>query len=203
MKIPSGKFILRLNPDLHLELQRAAKKLEVSLNSTCISIIESFIKNPGHTPLHSIDDQPRSFPPLNEIFLSMVIEHWKSQCMALIIFGSAVRGEMKHGSDIDLLLVCPNEIELNRTLYSKWDQFYAKIIKKNKPLWKVTPHFVHLPQSYHDAGGIWYEVAMEGEILWKNNTNTPHILQAIRLAMAEGKIKRQVSHGHPYWIKIA
>ncbi len=113
----------------------------------------------------------------------------------IILFGSHVRGEGLKHSDIDLLIVLKDEVELTRELYSEWDRNFLKYKD-------ISPQFVKLPKDPLGAGGLWYEVALEGIVLWQSDNRILQFLWHLRQVIASRKVIRSFSYGHPYWIKI-
>lgn len=115
------------------------------------------------------------------------------ELLGLVLFGSCARGEQTVSSDVDLLVVVSSPVQLNRDLYRRWDE--------TSRLDNVSPHFVHLPDGLDRAGSIWFEVAVEGIILFERDRAVTRFVQDVRRAIADGKVERRYSHGHPYWVK--
>jgi hypothetical protein len=133
-------------------------------------------------------------------FLSAIVQRWPDVLVGLILFGSAARGDATEDSDIDLLLVMKPEVNIARGLYRLWDFFCNEpIASRDYP--RISPHFVHLPGSVRDAGGLWYEIAIDGIVLWESDPGVSRFLRSVREAMGQGKIRRRTVHGSPYWIK--
>ena len=196
MKRTSGKFVLRIPHELHLTLRKRSEKLGISLNSLCTEILSSSTSPvTAATPSFYTEFVPTSF-------LEELIEKWKDKICGVVLFGSVVRKEETEKSDVDLLLILKDDVSLERQLYSEWDSFYEKYRSLPTPLREISPQFVKLPKDPSEAGGLWYDIALEGTCLWQSNRIIFDVLQKIRGAMAEGHIKRCFSHGHPYWIKL-
>jgi len=157
----------------------------MSLNTLCAQMLSSSMTGSAMTSSHFIPSP----------FLNALIEQWKNKVCAIVLFGSVVRKEETETSDIDLLLVLKEDIPINRELYREWD-----ILPHVK---EISPHFIQIPKDPLEVSGLWYEVAMEGIVLWYSDMIIFQILQKLRTAIAEGKIKRMFSHGHPYWIKLS
>lgn len=192
----SGKFVLRIPHKLHLALRKRSEKLGMSLNSLCSEILSSSAL-PAPSSASSFYTEFIPSP-----FLEVLIEKWKDKVCGILLFGSVVRKEETEKSDIDLLLVLKEDMDLDRQLYRDWDHFYEKVQRSVTPLREISPQFVKFPKDPLQAGSLWYDVALQGVVLWQSNETLFHVLQKLREAIADGKIKRCFSHGHPYWIKL-
>lgn len=174
MKSYSGKFVLRVDPSLHRQLKREAEARDLSLN-------EWIVKNLSGT--RTVSPSP---------VIHTLKKNFESDLIGVIQFGSSVRGEMREGSDVDLLIVLDGRRPVDRSLYSQWDRFITDPV--------LSPQFSHLPTG-PDFTSLWLEVAIEGVILFDPTKQLDTILRQIRSAIAEGKFSRKMSHGHPYWVR--
>ncbi len=191
MRSPSGKFVLRVPPSLHRRLKEEARSKGQSLNSLCVNKLQNAMVS---TPISII---PTRLGP-DEVILPDMIHLWKELLAGLVLFGSAVRGEATEVSDVDLLLVMDSRVRITPSLYRQWDELLAA---KSKSTNIITPQFARLPNSVFDAGGLWYEIAVDGRVLWERDLLVSRFLGAIREAMAQGRIRRGMLHGSPYWVK--
>jgi len=133
--------------------------------------------------------------------LQAILErHFHHDFLGLLLFGSEARGERTESSDLDLLIVLSPEFEITRQLYRDWEKFVKDEVEIHEL--NVSPHFVRIPESTHDAGSLWLEVAIDGRVLFSRDHRIERILRSLRRQMAEGKIRRHLSHGHPYWEKL-
>lgn len=183
--IPSGRFLLRIDPGLHAALRGAAAHLGLSLNDYCARKLAA----PGSFPVGSVGAIAAVQRAASLIGASLV---------GVVAFGSWVRGELRDGSDVDLLVVVEERVQLNRDLYRRWDAAPLSWDERH-----VEPHFVHLPPEGGAAVGLWTEVAMEGILLHARDLDLPRRLVGIRRTVAEGRVVRRVAHGQPYWVEVA
>jgi hypothetical protein len=137
-----------------------------------------------------------SFPGL----LEAAVKRWGKQLIGVILFGSAARGDATENSDIDLMLVMDPEMKITRALYLQWEHFCREHCRTRESA-RISPHFVSLAGSVHQAGGLWYETAIEGIVLWESGCRVSRFLASVRTAMGHGKIRRRMAQGSPYWIK--
>lgn len=192
-KRSSGTFIIRIPPEDHESLKGQARQRGISLNQLCQERLNPKIPQKGV-----------GGPWGN--FLSACIEQWSAPAfgvMGIILFGSAARGELRADSDIDLLLILDPNTKPSRDHYRSWAEWeHSKRFQQFKPTQhEVAPQFVSLPVDPMEAGGLWYETAIDGVILWEKSDQVSNFLRAIREEMAKGHIQRAFSYGHPYWIK--
>ncbi len=178
MKTPSGKFVLRLEPSLHKRLKNEAAASGLSLNQWVTNKITDRFGN-----------QPDSH------IVTSIQQAFGSEVEAILVFGSAVRGELKAGSDLDLLVVVSSSLPVDRSLYRRWDKLVEPVLGH-----RYSPQFSHLPNS-ESASSLWLEVALEGKILYDKNDSVHRVLALIRKKIASGQFTRKESHGHPYWVK--
>lgn len=180
----SGKFIVRLQPTLHRQLVETANEEGLSLNRLCALRLSERSKG-------SVTTQPAvTHRPL----ITRLQRKFGEDFLGLLIFGSQVTGEMTTGSDIDLLIVLGPNLPLERSLYRWWDEELPPTEAA------LSPQFVHLPGSTHDAGGLWCEVAMAHHLLWEKGRAVSHFLEELKNRIAEGVVRRSWSNGQPYWI---
>jgi hypothetical protein len=177
---PSGRFLLRLPPALHAELQAAARGAGVSLNEYCIRRLS------GPFPALAADESALQV-------LRRAQDMAGDALVAVVLHGSWARREASAASDVDVLLVVEPQVRLTRALYRAWDR--APVAWHGRT---VDPHFVHPPRA-EVAGGVWGEVAIEGIILFERDLRISSALVDIRRAIASGQLVRRVVHGQPYW----
>jgi predicted nucleotidyltransferase len=169
----SGKFVLRLDPQLHQVIKEEAKKTGESLNSFCLKKI---VQPQASTYSLLLQKITSSFHPVG-----------------IVLFGSVARGEATEKSDIDLLIVLPPSVPITRELYARWEQLKVSD--------KYAPQFVQLPKEDHSIGSIWLETSLDGEILYDRDQFLKKTLINIRSQIAQGHYLRKISHGHGYWVK--
>jgi len=124
---PSGRFVLRIDPDLHALLRQNAKEAGMSLNELCS---RTLALPPAHLPEGLLEATKKAVALVG------------TNILGVVAFGSWARDEMAEGSDLDLLFVVGSEIKIDRSLYREWD---------HSPLeWDgrtIEPHFAHLPSE--------------------------------------------------------
>lgn len=180
----SGKFVLRLQPEMHQRLVEKAKSQKKSLNTICLHLLSSGLDHPSEGRLSL------RFDPT----VKTIKQKWGGDLLGIVLFGSQATGQATASSDIDLLIVLSEKITLGRALYRIWDDHLAL----RAPL-TINPQFVHLPTQTAEAGGLWFEVAINGDILWDPRGILKKFLDRLKGEIANDKIRRYWSHGQPYW----
>ena len=179
MKAASGRFVLRLPSELHARARKVAAARGQSLNEYCAAVLQAAVSGP----------QERA-----PAWMEALRADLGRSLVGVVLFGSTARGTQREGSDVDLLIVLEPGVPITRELYRRWDSAVARSGAE-------TPHFVSLPASVEAAGGIWYEAAMDGIVLHDPRHRLARLLSEIRRAAAAGIIRREVAHGHPYWVR--
>jgi len=182
-KPASGRFLVRIDPDLHAHLRVEARRAGISLNDCCVRKLSS--PEPG-----------LSAPAL------ATLRHVESvlgePVLGAVVYGSWARGETTSESDVDVLLVLPATADITRELYRRWDA--------GPPGWEgrvIEPHFVRLPDPGAEITGTWAEAALDGIVLFDPTLLVSRTLSSIRRRMADGEIVRRMAHGQPYWTTTA
>ena len=186
MNLYSGKFVLRLPSNLHETLAKKAKAEAISLNQLARRLLQESLQNKSSQPAYLEKIKP---------LLPQIKSHFRKNLLAVLVFGSTVRGETTDKSDIDLLIVLKPTQSIKRSLYHWWES----LKKSSSPI--INSHFVHLPLSSEQASGIWFEVALDSKLLYQEGASVSGFLKKLWQQIQSGKLERAWSHGHPYWIR--
>lgn len=186
----SGRFVLRLSPELHSRLKREGARKALSLNQICTRFILSGLNQSSGADARSLF--------LSEELQKTMRKEWKKDLLGIVLFGSNARGDAQENSDVDILLVLRPEASIQRALYRKWDQLFSSVSGMDR----FSPQFVSLPSSKTEAGSLWFEIALDGKIIWECEEQLSLFLRGLRADMAEGKLRRKLTHGHPYWERV-
>ncbi len=181
--LPSGRFVLRIDPGLHAALRQAARESGTSLNEYCARKLA--VPTSGLSGLAG-EVVARAAALAGDALLGVVV------------FGSWSRRELSERSDVDLLIVVGDQIEIGRWLYRKWDE--APLSWDSHP---VEPHFVHLPQPRARMSGTWAEVAVDGIVLYDRDLTVSKLLVDVRQQILSGRLVRRRVHGQSYWVEAA
>lgn len=180
-----GRFLLRIGAELHTLLKAAAAAAGISLNEYCVRVLAT----PG-AGIVGHADAARAVTKAAGLF--------GSDLLAVLVYGSWARRELTTESDVDLLVVLGDRVELTRDLYRRWDI---------EPLdWsgrRVDAHFAHLPPAGASPTGMWAEIAIDGITLFERGVRLTEHLIRVRRDIAAGRLVRRVVHGQPYWTEVA
>lgn len=196
MKSPRSTLILRIPSSLHRQLKQEARFAGISLNRLCLGALSRrTAEPPAEADVLSLTlaagrpGRPESLQDLS----AAVLETWGSSAEGLVLFGSFARGRQTENSDIDLLVVLNGRVALDRDIYSRWRprKFEGR---------KVAPLCVQIPGDGERIGGLWFEVALDGIVLFDRDLNLSRFLTHVRDLVAGGRVRRMETHGHPYWV---
>ena len=188
----SGRFVLRTSPEIHSSAKRRAAQLDISLNELCLRALEAYLTQDTMFSTHTTTMEDPDIS-LEGNFVRRAKQHMGNDLKGLLLFGSTARGESRDGSDVDLLIVVGRELTLTRQLYTRWDREFTE--------GRLSPHFTHLPSSLEHTGSIWFEVAVDGILLFERERSISRFLSKIRRAIATGLLVRKTAYGHPYWLR--
>lgn len=174
----SGRFVLRMPPELHATLHEAARTSGLSLNAYCVRQLAA-AGGSGDADAMAVVKRAREVAGV--------------ALQAVVLHGSWVRGEATPSSDVDALIVVDSRFALTRALYRAWDE---------RPVtWRarrVDPHFAHPPVE-GEFSGLWAELAVDGIVVFEQDWKLSGHLARIRRTIAGGRLVRRVVHGQPYW----
>lgn len=190
----SGVFVVRIDPSLHRRLKAAAQKREISLNRLCAQLLGQSMSQAGANGRFGTQASIAVNAPLNADLIGKLRKEFGDAMYGVVLFGSVARGQALDNSDLDLLIVLAPGQSICRALYTRWETAISA-----DP--HVSPQFVSLPRSPSAAGGLWFEVALEGIVLWETRFVVSNFLRQVREQIAAGQIRRQSVDGHPYWVR--
>jgi hypothetical protein len=181
--LPSGRFLLRIDPALHATLRSEAAEAGLSLNELCARKLMASGTTVAGPEAAAIERA------LGQVGTAL---------LGLVAFGSWAREEGTDRSDVDLLVVIAPDVPVVRALYRPWD---------DEPLrWggrEVEPHFVHLPEPGGRVSGLWAEAALDGVVLYERGMAISRRLVEVRRRIVAGELTRRETYGQPYWVEAA
>jgi predicted nucleotidyltransferase len=184
----SGKFVLRVGPALHRRLAAQARAAGQSLNEHCACRLAA---GPPAMRFASLG--------LDDAIVSSLVNAFNPRPLGVVLFGSVARGEQTETSDMDLLVVLADGIRPTRELY--------RDLERKVDLTALRPaaslHLVSMPPRVDDGGSLWFEVALDGVVLWEQGAQISSRLREVRQHISEGRRVRKHAYGHPYWVREA
>jgi len=197
MPCASGRFVLRISPELHEKLRRAAAREECSLNELCARLLRKGLLTADGGGGQGVARIASEIVP--DALLDRTARVLGDELEGVVLFGSAARAEMWDTSDVDLLLVLRQHATVSRELYERWD---TEIAGRSAPFsHTISPHFATLPGDVRNVGGLWLEIALHGVVLWDPYLRVAKFLSRLRQEIAAGAVVRRLVHGQPYWVR--
>lgn len=181
--LPSGRFLLRIDPELHALLRDEAEASGLSLNEYCARRLAA----PGLAV---------GGPAVAAVQRAVAVT--EGHLRGLLVFGSWARNELVEDSDVDLLVVADPDLKVERSLYRRWDASPVRWLGR-----RVEPHLVHLPGPDDRVTGLWAEAAIDGVVLFDPDFSVSRHLVQVRKRILAGTLIRREIHGHPYWVEAA
>jgi len=197
MVVPSGKFVLRLPPGLHGALRTAASDRGLSLNRYCVELLKQGLQD---LRAAAGPDERLGSGVVPARVLDRIGKVYGKALEGIILFGSAARGLLWQSSDIDLLIVLGQGKPIERQLYRIWDDRLAGRLQALPN--KIAPQFVAMPERMGEAGGIWFDAALEGVVLVDPLLRLSRLMGLLRQEMLAGRVVRKLVHGQPYWVRL-
>lgn len=179
---PSGRFIVRVAPELHASLRDAARAADTSLNRHCARKLSA--------PPPTLDEEAVAIVRRARAILG-------DSLLGVVAFGSWTRGDESPSSDLDVLLVADDGVAISRDLYNKWDA-EPSLSWHGHP---VSPHFVHMRPDCDPVSGFWAEVALAGLVVFDPDWVVSRYLVTLRRRISDGEIERRVVGGRAYWVR--
>jgi len=181
--VTSGRFVLRIDPELHLALRDDAHRQGLSLNEYCARKLAA----PWATrPV-----------PVAEI-VRRASAQFGNELAGVIAFGSWARGTLSKSSDVDVLIVVERSVNITRALYSLWDGEALRWESR-----EVEVHIVRMPEAGARVSGVWAEAAIDGVVLFDRDLVLSRRLVEVRQRIVAGEIVRRHVHGQTYWVGAA
>lgn len=196
MKPSLATLILRIPSALHRQLKHDARWAETSLNKHCLRLLSggttgSLERGSGLTPSFTADISLRT-DALQDLS-ARVADMLGEEIDGLVLFGSLARGQESASSDVDLLIILNKSVALDRDVYSRWR--FGKFSGR-----EIAPLFVQIPADGERIGGLWFEVALDGIVLFDRGLHVTRFLSRVRNLIASGRVRMKITHGHPYWV---
>lgn len=182
--LPSGRFVLRIDPRVHAALRAAAAAAGMSLNGYCARKLAATATNIGASSAAAAVER--------------AAELFGASLVAVAVFGSWARDEMSDTSDVDLLVVLDDTVSITRQLYRRWDE--APLCWEGR---RLEPHFANIVGVARHPSGLWAEVAVDGIVLFERGFQLSKRLARVRRDIAAGRLVRRVVSGQTYWVEAA
>ena len=145
-----NRFLLRLDPETFQMLAKLSKRQKVSMNALCSRFIKEGLAA-------GTQDQK---------WIQTIVSAYQGDGLqSIVLFGSQARGEATASSDVDLLLVFSAGTKITRSLYRKFETIMESFSEESRH----SIHCVSIPEDVKSVSGFWFEIALDGIILWKKS----------------------------------
>lgn len=178
----SGRFIVRIDPELHAALRDAARAAGTSLNRHCARKLSA--------PSPTLGQEAAAVVHRARAILG-------GSLLGVVAFGSWTRSEESPASDLDILLAASDRVRISRDLYRAWDAEPA-LSWHGHP---VSPHFAHLRPGLESVSGFWAEVALDGVVVFDPEWIVSRHLVALRRRISAGQTRQRTAGGRAYWVR--
>ncbi len=136
-------------------------------------------------------------------FVRLLKENYKEDLLSIILFGSVARGKWNNESDIDLFILFSNKSSINNRLTKIISDYERKSKLKNSKgdrLFSTIQDISLLIKDLHKFRTIFYDIAMDGIILFDRNQTGFHFLKKIKKRIEEKGLRRVfIKENDYYW----
>lgn len=140
-------------------------------------------------------------------FVRLLKEKYKEDLLSIILFGSVARGKWNNESDIDLFIIFSNKSSIRTTINNRLTKIISDYERKSKlknskgdRLFSTIQDISLLLKDLHTFRTIFYDIAMDGIILFDRNQTGFHFLKKIKKRIEEKGLKRVfIKENDYYW----
>lgn len=140
-------------------------------------------------------------------FVRLMKEKYHEDLLSIILFGSVARGKWNNESDIDLFIIFTNKSSIKNGLNNQLTKIISDYERKSKlknskgdRLFSTIQDISLLLKDLHTFRTIFYDIAMDGIILFDRNKTGFHFLKRIRKRIEEKGLRRVfIKENDYYW----
>jgi len=140
-------------------------------------------------------------------FVRLLKENYKEDLLSIILFGSVARGKWNNESDIDLFIIFSNKSSIRTTINNQLTKIISDYERKSKlknskgdRLFSTIQDISLLLKDLHTFRTIFYDIAMDGIILFDRNHLGDQFLRKIKKRIEEKGLKRVfIKENDYYW----
>jgi len=171
-------------------MKKKAALQNLSLNQLCEQLFQnSIVPEKSQTC-----EQSKGLKMVDTELVALAKSKFDGPILGVVLFGSVAREQQTASSDLDLLIVVGQTVNLDRDLYNNWSN------TKTNDGRTISPVYSHLVDPLRISGNLWYEIALDGIVLYDPESKVQKVLAAIRRQIANRIVERKTVHGHPYWV---
>ncbi len=140
-------------------------------------------------------------------FVKLMKENYKEDLLSIILFGSVARGKWNNESDIDLFIIFTNKSSLRTTINNRLTKIISDYERKSKlrsskgdRLFSTIQDISLVLEDLHTFRTVFYDIAMDGIILFDRNQTGFHFLKKIKKRIEEKGLRRIfIKENDYYW----
>jgi len=130
-------------------------------------------------------------------------ENYEEGLLSIILFGSVARGKWNNESDIDLFIIFTNKSIINKRLtkiISDYERKSKLRDSKGDRLYSTIQDISLVLKDLNTFRTIFYDIAMDGIILYDINLTGFHFLKKIKNRIEEKELRRIfIKENDYYW----
>lgn len=140
-------------------------------------------------------------------FVRLLKENYKEDLLSIILFGSVARGKWNNESDIDLFIIFSNKSSIKTAINNQLTKIISDYERKSKlknskgdRLFSTIQDISLLLKDLHTFRTLFYDIAMDGIILFDSNQTGFHFLRKIKKRIEEKGLRRVfIKENDYYW----
>ena len=140
-------------------------------------------------------------------FAKLMKENYKEDLLSIILFGSVARGKWNNESDIDLFIIFTNKSSLRTTINNRLTKIISGYERKSKlrnskgdRLFSTIQDISLVLKDLHIFRTVFYDIAMDGIILFDRNQTGFQFLKKIKKRIKEKGLRRIfIKENDYYW----
>ncbi len=140
-------------------------------------------------------------------FVRLLKENYKEDLLSIILFGSVARGKWNNESDIDLFIIFSNKSSIRTAINNRLTKIISNYERKSKlknskgdRLFSTIQDISLLLKDLNTFRTIFYDIAMDGIILFDRNQTGFHFLKEIKKRIEEKGLRRVfIKENDYYW----
>ena len=140
-------------------------------------------------------------------FVKLMKENYKEDLLSIILFGSVARGKWNNESDIDIFIIFTNKSSIRTAINNRLTKIISDYERKSKlrnskgdRLFSTIQDISLVLKDLHTFRTIFYDIAMDGIILFDRNQTGFQFLKKIKKRIEEKGLRRIfIKENDYYW----
>lgn len=140
-------------------------------------------------------------------FVKLMEENYKEELLSIILFGSVARGKWNNASDIDLFIIFTIKSSIRTAINNRLTKIISDYERKSKlrnskgnRLFSTIQDISLTLKDLHTFRTIFYDIAMDGIILFDRNQTGFQFLKKIKKRIEEKGLRRIfIKENDYYW----